>query len=346
MIKGRWVFKIELDVDGSVSKFKARYVAKRYSKVEGVDFFETFSPTGKPASFRVFVAMVASNGWDIEQMDAVSVFLNCDCEEELYLELPEGYWGDNDMVACLAKTLYGLTQSARNWSNDVCEFPVGIGFKPSDADACVYTRTSAHSSLFAAVYVYVDDMGITGNQIPTIKSLIASRWQMEDLGVAHCIVGIQLTRPSQFTYCISHPAMINAVLGCFGMTSCRPSSTPFPADLKLTRASDAEHKKFASTGLPYRRAVGSLIYLALCTRPNISYAVGVLSQHLDRPSQQHWNAFIHVLRYLKGTVHLAISYGNKTATAHLCGNQSWECSFGHIDADWAGDKDTRRSTTG
>lgn len=97
-----------MNVDGSISKFKARYVAKGYSQVEGVDFFETFSPTGKPASFCVFVAMAASNGWDIEQMDAVSAFLNCKCEEELYLELPDGYRGDKNMVARLDKTLYGL----------------------------------------------------------------------------------------------------------------------------------------------------------------------------------------------------------------------------------------------
>lgn len=90
VIKGRWVFKVKLKEDGSIYKYKAQYVAKGYSQLEGVDFFETFSPTGKPASFRTFVATAAANGWDIEQMDAVSAFLNCDCEEELYLELPDG----------------------------------------------------------------------------------------------------------------------------------------------------------------------------------------------------------------------------------------------------------------
>lgn len=346
VIKGRWVFKIKLNVDGSISKFKARYVAKGYSQVEGIDFFETFSPTGKPASFRAFVAMAAAQGWDIEQMDAVSAFLNCDCEEELYLELPDGYCGDKDMVAKLDKTLYGLKQSARNWSEDVCSFLLSIGFKVSDADACVYTRTSTTSSKFSAVYVHVDDMGITGNEIASVKQSISSRWQMEDLGTAHCIVGIQITRLSPHAYSLSQPAMINAILARFGMSSCRSASTPFPADLKLTRASDVEADKFKSTGLPYRRGVGSLIYLALCTRPDISYVVGVLSQHLERPSQQHWNVFIHVLRYLKGTTQLAIHYGDTTENCSLAGNQSWQCPFGHVDADWAGDRDTRRSTTG
>lgn len=174
VIKGRWVFKIKLNVDGSISKFKARYVAKGYSQVEGVDFFETLSPTGKPASFRVFVAMAASQGWDIEEMDAVSAFLNCKCEEELYLELPEGYRGNKGMVARLEKTLYGLKQSARNCIEDVCSFLISIGFKPSDADACVYTRTSTDSTKFSAVYVHVDNMGITGNDIAAVKQSISS----------------------------------------------------------------------------------------------------------------------------------------------------------------------------
>lgn len=275
VIKGRWVFKIKLREDGSISKFKALYVAKGYSQVEGVDFGETFSPTGKPSSFRVFMAMAASHGSDVEQMDAVSSFLNCDCNEELYLELPDGYCTDKNMVARLDKTLYGLKQSAKNWSDDVCEFLISTGFKPSDADACVYTRISSDSSRFSAIYVHVDDMGITGNEISEVKKSISARWSMEDLGIAHCIVGIQIRRMSEFAYCISQPAMIDAILARFGMTLCRIASTPFPANMKLTRASDTEAEKFSATGLPYRRGVGSLIYLAICTRPDIYFAVGV-----------------------------------------------------------------------
>lgn len=193
-------------------KHKACYLAKGYSQVEGVDFFDTFSPTGTPALFRVFVAMAALKGWNIEQMDAVSTFLNCDCAEELYLELPKGYRGRKNMVARLNKTLYGLKQSACNWNDNVCNFLISIGFQTSDADASVYTRVSTDTSRFSAIYIHLDDMGITGNEIPDIKKSIAARWQMEDLGIAHCIVGIQLQRVSEFDYCISQPAMTDAIL--------------------------------------------------------------------------------------------------------------------------------------
>lgn len=78
------------------------------------------------------------------------------------------------MVARLEKTLYGLKQSARNCIEDVCSFLISIGFKPSDADACVYTRTSTDSTKFSAVYVHVDNMGITGNDIAAVKQSISS----------------------------------------------------------------------------------------------------------------------------------------------------------------------------
>lgn len=165
-------------------------------------------------------------------------------------------------------------------------------------------------------------MGITGNEIVDVKKSILVRWAMEGLGIAHCIVRIQLRRVSQFAYCISQPAIIDTVLACFGMTLCCVASTHFPAKLKLTRASGAEVTKFSATGHPYRRGVGSLIYLAICIQPDISFAVGVLSQHLEQPSQQHWDGFIHVLCYLKGTGHLTIHYRSSNKTINLSGNQS------------------------
>lgn len=198
VIKGRWVFKVKMKEDGTVLKFKARYVAKGFSQFEGVDYFETFSPTGKPSSFRVLVAIRAANGWEIEQMDAVGAFLNSVCKEEIYLELPDGYKTDGDNVSKLHRTLYGLKQSAREWHEDVCKFLVESGFLVSPANACIYTRTSPDQTRFSAVYVHVDYMAITGNEIESVKSRIANHWEMEDLGKASCVVGIQIRRSSKY----------------------------------------------------------------------------------------------------------------------------------------------------
>lgn len=210
------------------------------------------------------------------------------------------------MVSRLDKTLYGLKQSPREWSKDVCNSIVSKGFVVSTADQCIYTRTSFDGKSFSAVYVYVDDMAITGNEIKSIKACISSHWEMEDLGVASCVVGIQIRRKSNFEYSIGQPAMIESLLARFGMLECKPASTPFPADLKLTRGENMAISSFSKQNLPYRSGVCSLIYLARCTRPDISYAVSVLSRHFERPTQDHWDAFIHVLRYLKATKNMFI----------------------------------------
>lgn len=96
---------------------------------------------------------------------------------------------------------------------------------------------------------------------------------------------------------------------------------------------------------PYRQAVGSLMYLAVCTRPDLAHAVGVLSQHLERPSFAHWDALLHVFRYLKGTTHLGIKF-NGLSTTCVEGAKSQHLPESMCDADWAGDRSTRRSTTG
>lgn len=131
------------------------------------------------------------------------------------------------------------------------------------------------------------------------------------------------------------------------MTNVKEASTPLPPSFKFYRASEDEAEAFSLENINYRSAFGSLMYLAQCTRPDLAYAVGVLSQHLERPGQKHWDAVIHVFRYLKGTLRLGIVYtGEDTSTL------SGQCSFilptplAHCDADWAGDCDTRRSTTG
>lgn len=278
-------------------------------------------------------------------MDAVGAFLNSDCKEELYLELPDGYKGEGDMVAKLDKTLYGLKQSAHEWNEDVRNFLTSQGFIVSPADQCIYTRSSSDGKRFSAIYVHVDDMAITGNEIDSIKDCISSHWEMEDLGIASCVVGIQIRRPSKYEYSLGQPAMIESLLARFGMISCKPASTPFPPDLKLVQGEDQAVSSFSKQNLPYRSGVCSLIYLAQCTRPDIAYAVSVLAQHFERPTQDHWDAFIHVLQYLKSTKDLFIHY-NTPDNRTVEGNQSWSCPHGHSDADWAGDKSTRRSTTG
>lgn len=129
------------------------------------------------------------------------------------------------------------------------------------------------------------------------------------------------------------------------MENCKEAATPLSPCVKLKRASDEELEEVKGENLPYRNAVGSLMYLAQCTRPDLAHAVGVLSQHLENPSRQHWDAVTHVLRYLNGTSHLGIVY-SASSSRKVDGHESFNFPLSHCDADWAGDRNTRRSTTG
>lgn len=346
VIRGMWIFRRKPQPDNSF-KFKAQYVAMGNTQVPGVDYGDTFAPTGKPSSLRILVAVAAVMGWEIHQMDAVTAFLNGILSEELYVEIPEGYrkqeW--RNKVWLMNKSLYGFKQSPKIWQDDVEEFLISAGFIKCLVDHCIYIRADSAKETFTAIYVHVDDLAITGNDIESFKLEISRKWEMEDLGLARVVVGIEVSRPSDHSYSLCQERFALAILERFGMLESKSASTPLSPNCKLMRSSDEEAATFAKKKLPYRRVVGSIMYLAQCTRPDLAHAVGTLSQHLERPSSAHWEAALHVLRYLRGTTKLGIVYSSSNSIV-VSGQKSFERPTSRCDADWAGDPSTRRSTTG
>lgn len=258
------------------------------TQIAGEDYFQTFAPTGKPSSLRLIIAIAAINGWEVHQMDAVTAFLYSDLSEVIFVEQPEGYVeeGQEGKVCMLLKSLYGLKQAPKYWQDDVQEYLISIGFKQCEIDHCVYIRYDAVSGKFTAVYVHVEDLAITGNDIPTFKAEISLKWEMEDLGLASIVVDIEIRQRGPHSYSICQSSYAETVLQRFNHEKSKPASTPFSPGLKLYRPDDSEIEDFAKQKLPYQNVVGSMMYLAQCTRPDIAHAVGTLSQHLDWPGYQ------------------------------------------------------------
>lgn len=177
VIRGLWLFKYKHLPDGSI-KHKSRFVAMGNTQVEGVDCGETFAPTGKPASLRLLVAMAAIHGWDIHQMDAVTAFLNGLLHEDIYIEQPEGYKDqlNPNKVRKLNKSLYGLRQSPKIWQDDVKKFLLSIDFVQCEINHCTYIRATESTGKFTAIYLHVDDLAITGNDISYFKEQISEKW--------------------------------------------------------------------------------------------------------------------------------------------------------------------------
>lgn len=332
-VGGKWVYAIKKNIDGS-EKYKARFVAKGFSQKHGIDYEETFSPTPNLTSIRVLMQKAAQENLILHTMDVIAAYLNAPIDCEIYMQQPEGYEiqsNDNvKLVYKLQKSLYGLKQSGRNWNKVLHDHLTNMHFVQNQTDHCVYTRENDSEKVF--IVIWVDDVIIAAsneNVLMDVKKTLASKFKMKDLGrLRHCL-GIDF---NQTDHCVkmSQSKYVESVLKRFDMQNCKPRSTP--CELKLTYHDGAE--KITEVG-KYREVVGSLIYLSVCTRPDLSYAVSKLSQYFAEPTVEQWATVKHVLRYLKGTADKELCY-RKCETLSI---QAFS------DADWAADND-RRSTTG
>ena len=338
-IKGRWVYTLKQGKTPDKVEYKARYVAKGYSQISGVDYDETYSPTTKMTSIRMLLQKAVNEDFELHQMDVKGAYLNAPIDKEIYIQQPPGYElnGNGEKLSCLLnKSLYGLKQSGRNWHDTLANFLKKSGFNNNCIDPCVYMHEDSDKLTF--VIFWVDDIIIGGKcreHITEVKNLLNDRFKMDDRGELKWFLAVDFKRTNDGHIEMSQERYIDAILQRFNMFECKPAPTPVDAGTILRKATDDEHMQFVEQNFPYRQAVGSLVYLAQTTRPDICWSVSKLSQFLDRPGSMHVTAIKHVLRYLKGTKTYSLTF--KPSDQKLTG---------YVDSDWANDVDDRRSTSG
>ena len=191
------------------------------------------------------------------------------------------------------------------------------------------------------VAIYVDNFLILHNNnsiISQFKKYLCSKFKIKDIGPVNSFLGIRVSRDRKMNKLwIDQEKYANEVLEKYRMENCKPISTPLDANHNLSKdmSPQTEEEKQFMQNIPYREAIGSLLFLSQISRPDIYYAVNVLSQFNSNSGIKHWQAVKRVMRYIKGTLSSKIEY-----------SKSNEGIFGYCDADWAGDKETRRSTSG
>jgi hypothetical protein len=265
VVSSKWLFKIKHVVDGSIEKYKARFVTRGFSQKEGIDYEETFTDVARYTLIRTIIALVAKMKWKLHQMDIKTAFLNGVIEEEVYIEKPQGFEVEDrkSHVCRLKKALYGLKQAPRAWYGHIDSFLTSLGFTKSKADSNLYFKVMNNEPVI--LLLYVDDLFLTGeeNLITECKKRLASEFEMKDLGLMHYFLGLEVWQSPKRIF-LNQGKYTVEILKRFDMLECKSMNTPMEVKLKLLVDTSSE----LIDATLYRQIIGSLMYLTN-TRPDI-----------------------------------------------------------------------------
>jgi hypothetical protein len=372
VIPVKWVFKIKTDEFGNITKYKARITPKGFKQKHGVDYHEVFANTGKYKTLRIALQIAARQDLELRQLDVPQAFTQAPLDEDVYMEMPEGFEVPG-MVCHLKKSLYGLKQSPRNWYLLVSAFITGeMGFHATVSDPCLFWKSS-RSGQKILLFLFVDDMQVAFDKKDEKEwgeshQLLKDRFNITDLGESKFMLGMRITRDRRAkTIKLDQELYITKALEKFGLDQCKTvptpgiqtsskSSTSPVRDREGDRHDDEhDHHHRVDTGTDessdrptdlklYQEKVGTLLYAAISTRIDISYAVNKLAQYMVAPTESNAKAADRVFRYLAGTKSHGLIFG-RGAVAAAADNKK-RSIVAYADADWGSDPVDRKSVTG
>ena len=353
VIPVKWVYKIKTDENGAVTEYKARITPKGFKQRHGVDYFEVFAHTGKYKSLRVLLSLAASYDLELNQLDVPSAFVRAELEEDVYMEMPRGF-EQAGMVCKLQKSLYGLKQSPRNWYLLCSEFiRTQMQFQPCVSDPCLFRKRSRTGRMML-LFLFVDDMqgaydAADADEWSEAKAKLKQRFDVKDLGDSVWMLGMRITRNrTKRTIKLDQELYTSKLLEKYGLTQCKTARTPV-AQNHGEQEDDRDGGGKPVELLKYQELVGSLLYAAISTRPDIAYAVNRLTRQMQAPLQRHWIAAQRVLRYLGGTKQVGLWFGRSNWRGQQQQRQQHNGMadiHAYSDADWGSDKTDRKSVTG
>ncbi len=303
------VYHLKRNSEGEIVKHKARLVARGFSQRPGFDFDEDrlYAPVVRMETLRILLVIAAMFDLEIEQVDIVGAYLNGQLEEEIYMEQPQGFQDGSNLVWLLKLALYGLKQSGQVWNNRIDSFFRKLGFHRLESDPCVYFLQTSEGLLIVAIYV--DDMGmLSGSKSMKLwfVAKLREEFDVTDLGSrSRNIIGLNVLRDRKnLSITINQKIYIRSIIKRHAPGLLNTVSTPMDTNVKLTCLD--EMGELLPNNHEYQRAMGSLMYAAIATRPDIMFSVTQLSQFSHAPREAHWTAVKHVFRYLAGTEELGI----------------------------------------
>jgi hypothetical protein len=336
IIGSRWVLKEKGDT------VRARLVAQGFSQAL-TDDQETYASTPPLTTLKLVLSLSLSRNHVLLVGDISTAFLHAAIDVPTFARAPPEIYGSGKVLK-LHRALYGLKNSPLLWQEHLARTLESINFRRLKTDPNLYV----HDSTMTLVVVYVDDLIMTGvaehaeklfNELAKLVRLKLTCHLMPGtsttfLGrvIKHEGTHITLTPPDNY---------IDGILELVKMTGCKPATTPGTGGLKQsmlgeTVLSPTDHST-------YRQVTGKLMWI-VPIRGDIAFACKELSRGLSCPTQKHWGMMKHLLRYLRGTA----DFGLVLKPSHVL-PESYDIVMElcvQTDTDWAGDLDTRKSTTG
>ena len=326
----RWVFKQKKDSSGKVERHRARLVLKGFLQKQGIDFKELYSPTAKYETVRAVLNIAAKEKLIAFQFDVTTAFLYAELDNQtLFMDQPPGFEDGSRRVCKLNKSIYGLRQSNRMFHLKIKSILLDLKLVQSSADYCVFYSKGDDRIL---VCLYVDDAICLGRNEKVINEFMEKLKQKLEIKYKplEYFLGLQIRRTSDMGVIIHQQQYIKELLEKFQMQNCKPVSTP------IERTVYGEDKTDPIDDSKYRELIGSIMYVAQGTRPDIAFAVSFLSRFLHCPTKNLWGCAKRLLQYLNATRNYGIYYDS---------NASGTYNY-FVDSDYASCPQTRKSTSG
>ncbi|CAI7857372.1 unnamed protein product [Closterium sp. NIES-53] len=289
-------------------KFKCKALGDGYQQKEKVDYKELFAPVVKPTTLRTLLAGAAIKGWVVKQTDVTTAFLNGVLEEEIFMAQPEGFDDGSGRVLRLKKALYGLKQVPRQWYLKLRGVLEEIGFTPSTADHSLFMLGEGEQRSF--MVVYVDDILIFSPSSDLVKDVmlkVQDKFKCKALGDVSFYLGLHIERDVEKRCMRVHQRKyLEALTANFGQSEGHVA-TPFPSGFKCVKGPE-EESVGEEERCRFHSLVGSLMYAAVNTRPDVAFATGQLARVVQCPNEEQVAAGMRVAKYLGQTPTVGLQY--------------------------------------
>jgi hypothetical protein len=296
VLKAKWVFAVKTNSAGIPTWYKARYVAKGFDQVRGMQFDATFAPTASFVSMRIILSIAALNNWPVHTFEFVAAYLNSPIEEEVWVAPPEGLRVRPGKGCLLCKALYGTKQAGRCWWQHLSGTLGALGYSASQYDNSVYILNGARTN--TTIWIHVDDGIVTGSSDAALRDLeraLAKTIEIKWASNLTDIIGLKVTRTAA-GFRFQQPKLISSILHTH-WDGVSHSTTPLPTAALPSSGQDGEGVDASK----YLSIVGSLSYVSSGSRPDITFAVNFLARFSKNPTVAHWKALNHLINYVAAT---------------------------------------------